>query len=102
MRQLIVIMYDERMALLPREFMALRAVEEPMFRHASKQVTTRETRTARMGIFQPGVTIASHFEPGRPRSRANDQSCLDAVAVSLIQQDVIVRIIMVVRMLVAV
>jgi hypothetical protein len=40
----------------PRELIAFRAVEEPRLMQASKELTTRETQTARSGIFQPGDT----------------------------------------------
>lgn len=36
--------------------MAFKAVVLPMLIQASKEVTTRETRTARIGMFQPGST----------------------------------------------
>ena len=55
-RQLMVMKYDERIETPPRELMAFRAVEEPRLMHASKELTTTETQTARSGIFQPGVT----------------------------------------------
>jgi hypothetical protein len=55
-RQLIVMKYDERIETPPSELMAFRAVEEPRLMHASKELTTTETQTARRGIFQPGVT----------------------------------------------
>lgn len=55
-RQLIVMKYDERIETPPRELIALRAVEEPRLMQASKELTTRETQTARSGIFHPGVT----------------------------------------------
>ena len=55
-RQLIVMKYDERIETPPRELIAFRAVEEPRFMQASRELTTRETQTARSGIFQPGVT----------------------------------------------
>jgi hypothetical protein len=55
-RQLIVMKYEERIETPPRELMAFKAVEEPRLMHASKELTTRETQTARRGIFQPGVT----------------------------------------------
>jgi hypothetical protein len=56
MRQLIVMKYDERIETPPRELIAFSAVEEPRLMQASKELTTRETHTARSGIFQPGVT----------------------------------------------
>jgi hypothetical protein len=56
MRQLIVTKYEEMMAMLPRELMALSAVLEPRLIQAIKDVTTKETLTACIGIFQPGVT----------------------------------------------
>jgi len=86
MRQLIVMKYDERIDTPPSELIAFRAVDEPRLMQASRELTTRETHTARSGIFQPGVTRDSQFEPGNPRSRAKDQICLDAVAISLMQQ----------------
>lgn len=49
---------------------------------------TRDVKTARIGMFQPGATCESHRLAGRPLSRANDQSCLEAVATSLIQHEV--------------
>lgn len=55
-RQLIVMKYDVRIETPPRELIAFRAVEEPRLMQASKELTTRETQTARSGIFQPGVT----------------------------------------------
>lgn len=55
-KQLIVMKYELKIETPPRELMALRAVEEPRLIHASKVLTTRETQTARSGIFQPGVT----------------------------------------------
>jgi len=55
-RQLMVMKYDERIETPPRELMAFRAVEEPRLMQESNELTTRETPTARSGIFQPGVT----------------------------------------------
>jgi hypothetical protein len=55
-RQLIVMKYEERIETPPRELMAFNAVEEPRLIQASNELTTRETQTARSGIFQPGVT----------------------------------------------
>jgi hypothetical protein len=55
-RQLIVIKYDVRIETPPRELIAFRAVEEPRLMQASKELTTRETQTARSGIFHPGDT----------------------------------------------
>jgi hypothetical protein len=55
-RQLIVIKYDVRIETPPRELIAFRAVEEQRLMQASKELTTRETQTARSGIFQPGDT----------------------------------------------
>jgi hypothetical protein len=55
-RQLMVMKYDERIATPPSELMAFKATEDPRFMHASRELTTTETQTARRGIFQPGVT----------------------------------------------
>lgn len=41
----------------PKELMANSAVVDPMLMQASKEVTQKETITARRGIFQPGVTL---------------------------------------------
>jgi hypothetical protein len=67
---------------------ALRAVVLPRLMQARSEVMTREVKTARIGMFQPGATCESQRLAGRPLSRANDQSCLEAVATSLMQQDV--------------
>lgn len=48
-----------------------------------------------------GPTYASQLEKGTPLSRANDHNCLEAVAVSAMQQAVRVMIIIVTRTLVA-
>lgn len=56
MRQLMVMEYDERIETPPRELMAFRAVEEPRLMQESRELTTRDTQTARSGIFHPGVT----------------------------------------------
>jgi hypothetical protein len=68
--------------------MALSATYDPMLIMLSKVLITTETNTAFSGMFQLSGTWESHFEHGRPLSRANDQSCLEAVATSLIQADV--------------
>ena len=39
--------------------MALKATVEPMLMRERRIVTTRETRTALRGMFQPGVTFAT-------------------------------------------
>ena len=39
--------------------MAFRATVEPMLMRERRIVTTRETRTALRGMFQPGVTFAT-------------------------------------------
>lgn len=49
--------YEERIETPPRELMAFRATEEPMLMQESSELTTRETQTARRGMFQPGVTL---------------------------------------------
>lgn len=68
--------------------MAFKAVALPRLMQARSDVITKEVRTARMGIFHPGATWDNQRLPGRPLSRANDHSCLEAVATSLMQQDV--------------
>ena len=83
-----VTMYELMTDTPPSELMALSAVVLPRLMQARSEVMTREVKTARIGMFQPGATWDSHFENGRPLSRANDQSCLEAVATSLMQQDV--------------
>lgn len=72
----------------PRELIAFKAAAEPMLIRDSKLLMTKDTQTARSGMFQPGETLESQSEPGRPRSRAKDQSCRDAVATSLMHADV--------------
>ena len=67
--------------------MALRAVEDPRLMQARRELMKNERHTARSGIFNPGGTTARKSEKGRPLSRANDQTCLEAVATSLTQQD---------------
>jgi hypothetical protein len=39
--------------------MALSAVDEPMLISESSELTTRETKTARRGMFQPGETFVT-------------------------------------------
>jgi hypothetical protein len=68
--------------------MAFSATYDPMLIMLNKVLITTETKTAFSGIFQLSGTRESHFEHGRPLSRANDQSCLEAVATSLIQAEV--------------
>lgn len=68
--------------------MALRAVEEPRLMHARRVQMMRETKTALSGMFLPGDTLDSHFEKGRPPSRANDQVCLEQQANSLMAQQI--------------
>jgi hypothetical protein len=54
--QAIVTKYDASTAMLPSEFIALRATVEPRLMHERRAVTRRETNTALRGIFQPGET----------------------------------------------
>jgi hypothetical protein len=35
---------------------AFKATDEPRLMHASRELTSRETKTAWSGMFQPGVT----------------------------------------------
>lgn len=49
--------YDVRTDTPPRELIALRAVVEPMLMQASREVTTKDTRTDRTGRFHPGGTL---------------------------------------------
>lgn len=91
----------------PSELIALRAVVEPRFMQASSDVMMKEMRTDRNGMFQPGVTwvqiisskevlqdstgrltCAIQPENGKPLSLANDHSCREAVATSLMQHEV--------------
>jgi hypothetical protein len=51
------------MEMPPRELMALRAAVEPMLMQASKALMQKETRTARRGMFQPGVTLLGVSQP---------------------------------------
>lgn len=87
-KQQIVMVYENRIEVPPSELIAFKAVEDPMLMSDNKLLTTKETQTARSGMFQPGDTLDSHAEPGRPPSRAKDQICRDAVATSLIQAEV--------------
>jgi len=81
-----VIMYEARTETPPRELTAFRAVVDPRLMQARMEVTAKETATERSGMFQPIGTTESQDDPGRPPSRAKDQSCLDAVATSDTQQ----------------
>lgn len=94
-RELMVMKYEAKMETLPQELMALRAVVEPKFIQASRDVMASEVKTAGKGIFQPGETWGRSSQtrlcrgfgqdvrrtwvkkryPGRPLSRAKDQSC---------------------------
>lgn len=55
-KQLIVMKYEVSRETPPRELIAFKAVDEPILIQASRELTTRETQTARSGIFQPGDT----------------------------------------------
>ena len=78
--------------------MALSATYDPMLIMLNKVLMTTETKTALSGMFQLSGTCDSHFEHGRPLSRANDQSCREAVATSLMQADVSMTTIIIVMM----
>jgi hypothetical protein len=52
-RQLIVMMYEDRIDTPPRELMAFKAVEEPRLMYASKELTTSDTQTAEMEYSSP-------------------------------------------------
>jgi len=54
--QAMVMKYEDSRATTHRETIAFRAVEEPMLMQARIMVRARETRTARMGMFEPGLT----------------------------------------------
>ena len=51
-----VMMYEVSIDTLPQELIAFRAVVDPRLMQAMSELTTRETATARSGIFQPGST----------------------------------------------
>lgn len=95
-------MYADMSDVIVREMMALRATCDPMLISERRMVTPRETITEFKGMFHPGVTCqysqlelfqifgffdrptyAKKDENGMPSSRANDHSCRDAVATSV-------------------
>lgn len=51
-----VMKYEVSSATTQRETIAFRAAEEPMLMQARMTVRARETRTARIGMFEPGLT----------------------------------------------
>lgn len=51
--------------------MAFKATDEPRLMQAIAEQTTQETLTARMGIFQPGVTWEKIISPGENMERGN-------------------------------
>ena len=55
--QEMVIIYEETREPMVSEMMASSATVDPMLMSDSRIVTTRDTRTALRGIFQPGVTL---------------------------------------------
>ena len=50
-------MYEDTKEPMVSEMMASNATVDPMLMSDSNTVTTRDTRTAFRGIFQPGVTL---------------------------------------------
>ena len=52
-----VIIYEDTREPIVREIMASNATVDPILMSDSSTVTTRDTRTALRGIFQPGVTL---------------------------------------------
>ena len=90
--------------------MAFSAAVDPIFSKEMRQVITTETVTERRGIcilgstYSEGIsrdsaslwerlTVANQPENGSPLSRANDHSCREAVASTLIALNTIVMII---------
>ena len=93
------------------EAMAFRAAAEPRLRRAMTIPNPMETETALSGMFQPGATynglvsgvwlevdelptFCNCGEKGKPLSRAKDQICRDAVAISLMTAEMRVMITM--------
>lgn len=87
------------------EAMALRAAAEPRLSRAMTIPKPMETETALSGMFQPGatynkmvsgawsgvdemLTFCNCGEKGKPLSRAKDQICRDAVAISLMTAEI--------------
>ena len=54
---MMVIKYEETREPMVSEIMASNATVDPMLMSDSNTVTTRDTRTALRGMFQPGVTL---------------------------------------------
>lgn len=48
--------YDTSTDIAPNDVMAFSATEDPMLMHERRQLTTRDSRTAGNGMFQPGET----------------------------------------------
>ena len=65
-RQPIVMEYENRIESTPSELMAFSATYDPILMRDSSVLMTKDTETARNGIFHPSETRESQPEPGKP------------------------------------
>ena len=65
-KQPMVRKYEERIEVPPSEVIAFNASVEPRLISDRRLVTTKDTMTARRGIFHPGVTFEKKEENGTP------------------------------------